>query len=130
MSATPSAAPVGWQYVGEYTVHNGVPVRPNVPLLVEKPGVYRLTFANGFVYIGQTVDIARRLREYVKPSQGTEQEYVMRHILLDAGSATIDVITAAEFEIEDKKEKQKRLTKREEEELEDAIERGDLVLNT
>ena len=97
-----------WQLVGTITAENRIPLRLECTFPINVPGVYRLTFANGYIYIGEAKDLRARFRNYRAPTSGTEQEHVIRYILLDAGSATIDVITGEGFV--DRKQRRKRET--------------------
>ncbi len=59
------------------------PTEPT-PQKTNVPGVYRLIFNNnGYIYIGKTNDLRRRFGNYRKPTSGTEQEHVLRYILVD-----------------------------------------------
>jgi GIY-YIG catalytic domain len=73
-------ASTGWQFVGTITVVNGVPVLPKFPFPLDVPGVYRLRFLNGYVYVGETKNLRARFDNYINPTSGTEQEHVIRHI--------------------------------------------------
>ncbi len=63
------------------------PKRPKLP------GIYRLTLKNGYTYIGKAGDLSQRFGNYRKPTQGTEQEYIVHYALMEAGEATVDVVT-------------------------------------
>jgi hypothetical protein len=84
-----------------------------------------LRFANGYVYIGQARNLEARLGNYVSPTDGTEQEHVIRYFLLDAGSAEIDVIIGPQFGTVTKP---KGLRKRETQEKKTAIATGDQLV--
>lgn len=120
-----SVAPTGWQSVGTFTVQNGIPVPPKPRFPLNVPGLYRLRFANGYVYIGQARNLEARLGNYVSPTDGTEQEHVIRYFLLDAGSAEIDVIIGPQFGTVTKP---KGLRKRETQEKKTAIATGDQLV--
>jgi excinuclease UvrABC nuclease subunit len=90
-----------WHSLGSVSISNkGVPEFPPLPnlpaesILTAKsiPGVYRLTFNNGHIYIGKAKNLRLRFGNYRSPTSGTEQEHVVRYILLDAGGATVEVI--------------------------------------
>lgn len=89
-----------WRLYGNgiVAVHNGLPVFPQEQserLGGPLPGVYRLTLNDGYIYIGQTNDLRRRFREYRRPTQGTEQEYVIRYLLVNAGGARVEVLVGS-----------------------------------
>jgi hypothetical protein len=87
-----------WHSLGAVTISKkGVPEFPALPSFPTEsarkvPGVYRLTFKNGHIYIGKAKDLRGRFANYRTPTSGTEQEHVLRYILLDAGGATAEVI--------------------------------------
>jgi hypothetical protein len=87
-----------WRKYGDGVVriHQGAPVFPKEPKNRKKPGVpgiYRLTLDNGYTYIGKAGDLPQRFSNYRKPTQGTEQEYIVHYALLEACGATVDVFT-------------------------------------
>jgi hypothetical protein len=47
---------------------------PQFPEVPEGPGIYRLTFADGSVYVGESANLRRRLYEYPRPTKGNEGE--------------------------------------------------------
>ncbi len=57
------------------------------------PGIYRLSLNNGYAYIGKASDLPSRFSNYRRPTQGTEQEYVVHYALLEAGGAAVEVVT-------------------------------------
>jgi len=88
-----------WHSLGAVSISNkGVPEFPLLPNFPAEsatkgvPGVYRLTFNNGHIYIGKAKNLRLRFGNYRSPTSGTEQEHVIRYILLDAGGATVEVI--------------------------------------
>lgn len=89
-----------WYSLGAVKISEGVPEFPSLPNFPAEsipttkvvPGVYRLTFDNGYIYIGKAKNLRLRFGNYRKPTSGTEQEHVIRYILLDAGGATVAVI--------------------------------------
>lgn len=89
-------APEEWRCLGTVTFHNGKPVFPEDPTNPSKavvPGIYRLTFDNEYIYIGQTKRMRERFNEYCAPAPGVELEHVIHYILLDAGGAKVEVFT-------------------------------------
>jgi hypothetical protein len=93
--------PDKWHSLGAVSISNrGVPEFPSLPNFPAEAipttkgvsGVYRLTFNNGHIYIGKAKNLRVRFGNYRKPTSGTEQEHVVRYILLDAGGATVEVI--------------------------------------
>jgi hypothetical protein len=93
-------APRQWVLVGPATIANGKPQFPALPTFRPEcrteegkvPGIYRLTFNNGCVYIGEACDLQARFDNYCSPTQGTEQEHILRDILVDTGGAEVEVI--------------------------------------
>jgi hypothetical protein len=103
--------PRSWILVGSVSIDaDGELVFPRLPMFRSEcvitetkvghtskkvPGIYRLTFdkdGKKYVSIGKAGDFNARFYCYRKPTRGTEQEHVLRLILLDAGGATVDVI--------------------------------------
>ncbi len=87
-----------WRKYGDGVVRiqQGAPLFPKEPKCQEKPkvpGIYRLTLNNGYIYIGKAGDLPQRFSNYHKPTQGTEQEYIVHYALLEACGATVDVVT-------------------------------------
>ena len=90
-----------WHALGAVNIRSkGVPEFPSLPNFPTESipttkvvlGVYRLTFNNGHIYIGKAKNLRLRFGKYRTPTSGTEQGYVVRYILLDAGGATVEVI--------------------------------------
>ena len=87
-----------WRRFGDgiVTVNQGLPRFPKESKTTKGqkvPGIYRLTLNNGYTYIGKAGDLPQRFGNYRKPTQGTEQEYIVHYALTEAGGATVDVIT-------------------------------------
>jgi hypothetical protein len=128
MSATVVSINRPWRAYGTSVVSitNDLPVFPTEPKplnMTQVPGLYRLTFNNGYVYIGKAGHLPARLGNYRSPTQGTEQEHVLKLVLLNAGGATLEVITAQE--LVDGRVRHKWET----EEIQAAIEQGLNLLN-
>jgi hypothetical protein len=72
---------VKWQPCGQITLcPREWPQLPEVP---KGPGIYRLTFADGSVYIGESANLRRRLYEYRRPTKGNECEHQIHIKLLE-----------------------------------------------
>src|SRR2546425_9953282 len=87
-------APEKWRCLGCVTFTKGKPLFPEDPTNPSKakvPGIYRLTFDNGYIYIGQTGRLRGRFGDYRTPTEGNEHEHVMHYILLDASDAKVKV---------------------------------------
>jgi hypothetical protein len=70
------------------------PKEPRNPGCAKLPGIYRLRFNKGdYFYIGKAGDLPSRFSNYRRPTQGTEQEYVVHYALLESGGATVEVVT-------------------------------------
>jgi hypothetical protein len=69
------------------------PKEPREARQAKVPGVYRLSLNNEYSYIGKASDLMSRFRNYRKPTQGTEQEYIVHYALMEAGGARVDVVT-------------------------------------
>jgi hypothetical protein len=88
-----------WRPFGDGIVRvvKGVIVFPREPRDTKHPkvpGAYRLSFNNnGYIYIGKAGDLRSRFSNYRRPTQGTEGEYIVHYALLEAGGATVDVVT-------------------------------------
>jgi hypothetical protein len=84
LPASPGAL-AGQQCIG----NKGVPEFPSLPTFPTEsipttkvvPGVYRLTFNNGHIYIGKAKNLRLRFGNYRKPTSGTEQEHVVHSLL-------------------------------------------------
>lgn len=90
-----------WRPLGNITIADGNPHLPQeaCEFPTSIPGIYRLRFkAGGYIYIGKTKDLRRRLGEYCKPMLGTEQEHVLRIVLVEAGGATVEVVPETDLE--------------------------------
>lgn len=76
-------------------VHGKVafPKEPRETKQRKVPGVYRLNLNNGYSYIGKASDLMSRFSNYRRPTQGTEQEYIVHYALTEAGGAHVDVVT-------------------------------------
>ncbi len=90
-----SIGPAEWCSLGSITIDSEN--KPQFPrdlltFATKIPGNYRLTFNNGYLYIGKTKDLRRRLGDYRTPTLGTEQEHVLHYILIAAGGAEVAVI--------------------------------------
>jgi hypothetical protein len=70
------------------------PREPRIAKHPKVPGIYRLSFNNnGYIYIGKAGDLPSRFSNYRRPTQGTEQEYIVHYALLESNGATIEVFT-------------------------------------
>lgn len=89
-----------WQPLGDLTIAGDSPQLSTKILQypTSMSGIYRLKFKkNDYLYIGKTKDLRRRLGEYCKPTLGTEQEHVLRMILIETGGASVDVVPESEL---------------------------------
>ena len=59
------------------------------------PGLYRITLDDGFVYIGQTTNLDRRVREYRRPTDGTIGEEVIHLAVQRAGGGRLEICADA-----------------------------------
>src|SRR5258708_11714513 len=92
-----------WQRLGDITIVGDSPQLS--PKILRYPtstsGIYRLNFKkDDYLYVGKSKDLRRRLGEYCKPTLGTEQEHVLRLILMETGGATVEVVPESELQEE------------------------------
>ena len=86
-----------WEIVGTITIDNDRLVMPPLPSI---PGLYRLTFDDGSLYIGEANDINRPVGDYMTyyPSVGIESEFRINKKLFSSKQGTeISVLTGDEF---------------------------------
>lgn len=80
-----------WQPHGPITLCNkGWPQFETLP---DVPGLYRITLNDGRLYIGETKSLKRRLREYRRPTKGTEQEHILYHAIIEAKGGKLEIFT-------------------------------------
>jgi hypothetical protein len=70
--------------------------RPKFPEVNSDPGIYRLILDNGWYYIGESQNLAKRLSEYRRrPAAGIVQEHRLHHALKEAGGAIVETMTGS-----------------------------------
>lgn len=112
---------IDWQGIGHVTIcDKGWPKFPKVPKLA---GLYRLTLKDGRCYIGETVNLSRRLYEYRRPTKGVECEHRLHSALISANGAFLEIFT--QENLSDKVER----TKLEKRAIQRAIHDGVSLLN-
>src|SRR5271157_1784481 len=68
--------------------------RPNFPKVPAAAGIYKLILDNGWCYIGESQNLAKRLSEYRRlPKAGIVQEHRLHHALKESGGGTVEVMT-------------------------------------
>ena len=77
-----------WNSIGKITLSEGCLIPP--PTLPPHPGLYRLTFDDGSLYIGEANDIRRRIGDYLVyyPSVAIESEFRINKKLLSSIKGT------------------------------------------
>lgn len=80
-----------WQPHGPITLCNKG--WPQFEALPDVPGLYKITLNDGRLYIGETQSLKRRLREYRRPTKGTEQEHILYHAIIEANGGKLEIFT-------------------------------------
>lgn len=85
-----------WIGIGRLALEDGSLVLPEVPAV---PGLYRLLFDSGDVYIGEAGDLRRRLGDYLVyyPSVGIESEFRLNKRLREEHGAEVEILIGAGF---------------------------------
>ena len=114
-----AADPVVWSHPSLVSFTDG---RPRFPKLNPgSAGLYRLTFAGKYKYIGKAKDLNNRLRNYRSPCSGVDVENIL-HLMLINANENGDEVTVETFVTSNPHALERQ-------EIKTAIERAENILN-
>jgi predicted GIY-YIG superfamily endonuclease len=89
-----------WRDVGEIKYESG---KILLPQITNEPGVYRLTFDDGSVYIGETATLNERLGAYHSPGQGVEAEFRLQQAIKEHSPVTVSIMLGEHLDTRSKR---------------------------
>ncbi len=93
----PESKAIAWTNTARIEVQSGRVVLPALP---NEPGLYRLSFGDGYtLYFGEAGDIQRRVGDYYfySPSTGIESEYRIHNAILNFRGADVSWVTGEQY---------------------------------
>ena len=89
----------GWTFIGRIELAGEKLGPPSTPLR-DVPGLYRLEFADGSLYFGETGNLKRRIGDYLLYYQATgiESEFRINKALHKSGGADLAIVLGEDYQ--------------------------------